>query len=187
MYYMKYVVILTLIFLLSVETFVSILKFEVREQGFPDETWVPVTHFMISADHIFDTTWNYYNPKSNLEFYLGKSIIFKSHEDVNKYFDENFDNLVNKHSISIETITQARKHFDSIQITKHDKDPDKIPKFEIIDLQQYHKTIKIGKIGIDKNIKTMQHYRNKYSKKWEPFPKFVISSCAGPNYELQSK
>ena len=176
------VVILVLVYFIIRRT--EIIRFDTTSNGYPNNTWVSVTHYMISIDSSYDTHWTYYDPKSNIEFNLGKTIIFKTHEDVNKYFKKRF---TNKHTVSLENINEARRqNYDSVQILKHDKDPDNIPKFEIIDLQKYHGTLfKIGKLAFDANLKTMKRYRNKYSKKWNPRSKFVISHC-GPNFKVDA-
>ena len=162
----------------------EIMTFVWSETGFADNTYVPVTHLAWSEDNNFNSYWCYYDPNSNLEFNLRKTIVFNTHEDMNKYFGSLSSP---KESVCIKTIQEARKQFDSVQITRHNRDSDGLPKFEIIDLQKYHGTLfKIARYGFDKNIRFLQHYRNKNTKVFDPFLKFVLLR-GGPNFKLESR
>lgn len=137
--------------------------------------WVSVTHFLLNNDAKSGGRWLYHNPSSDVEFNLQHTIAFSSHAHVNTFFDPQASHLTNIHSVSRKALEEATRHgYDSIQIYEHDKDPDGITKFEIIDLQPAI------------SYKQAINYRSKRTLQWKPFAKFVVSNAFGPNIRMAS-
>jgi len=148
------------------------------DTGFLSYTWIGVTHYILCFDAVQDSFWLYHDYNSNIEFNLGKTIVFETKKELNQWFDpDKLDtNSVFKQGVSKNALKRARQQkFDSIQILRH-RDPILLqePKFEIIDLQCFN------------SMRALQRYRNKRSKKWIPFGKPVWSSAWGPNLKLSS-